>query len=158
MSTEALKAIIDGRHLEMQPHHDIESFIWVLGYALMRHVDAKVVKDAETTSTQKDIWHEVVTEAFGRQGLRDIRNARTNFFLLRFDLEAGNVIPIVDKYISPTIKSLLRNLAKLAMDQIMPHMLGLPVTSDMRLTYDKVCGVLDIAIVELSGSADSEVL
>ena len=124
--------------------HDVESFIWVLSYSIMRNLHHRASKQ----STSKEIRDQRVTfrnlfsHAFGQTNPINIAERRqSGSFCLVFPGYSG-VNEIISSFMSHALMSLfkgLRGLIHRATDPFNPT----------PLTHDALLGVIDNAIISL---------
>jgi hypothetical protein len=127
--------------------HDVESFIWVLSYSVMRNLYHR----ASQRSTSKEIrdqriaFRDLFSQAFGQTTPENIAGQRHSLAsCLRFP-ESGRVNEIISGFMTGALISLfkgLRGLIHRATDPFNP-------TS---LTHDALLGVIDSGINSLEGN------
>ncbi|EIM90642.1 uncharacterized protein STEHIDRAFT_152354 [Stereum hirsutum FP-91666 SS1] len=104
MAIEILDAIFDERPIEHSVEHDIESFIWVLAYAVMRKI-LKVTEalDAAKHSGRKQLDADF-KQSFGSLPIAEIALSRRNAGPFDF------IINDKQKFLSPYLSGPLRDL------------------------------------------------
>lgn len=130
MAVDVLDAICEEQPLSKEVQHDLESFIWVLVYAVRRRFcHDKKSKSPEMVSFQ---------EHFGQLNIRNIYNSRKAGSPLRFSRD----IPVT--LFSTSMRKLFGELRVLVeMSTLSRH--------SVPLTHDSLIAVLDDAIAELQG-------
>lgn len=105
MAIEILDAIIDESPVKHTVEHDIESFIWVLAYAVMR----KILKATEAPETASHRARERLDDDYersfgGLDSVVDIISSRTSLSPLKFIIRKNQ------DFLSPYLSSPLRDL------------------------------------------------
>lgn len=141
MAIEILKAIFYKKECSHQKHHDIESFLWVLCYALTKHT----IDELATLNHQDDlaIVKRIFAEAFGHASLRTIITSRQGGQPADlFEYEDG-------KYVSPPVGEFLRDLRTLAFNNGASGHLSEEASRGRRLTHSALFERLESTIQQL---------
>jgi len=134
MAAEILEAILTAEHIEHHPRHDIESFIYVLAYALTRRAVLESHSLDESTRTRRHLFF---YSTFGRMRLDEIWISRRGQMPLTLCLRFPNVL-------SPPMSELLKNLDVWLMQSRLPS-----EWNPKPLTHGYVLSQLDNAIAKL---------
>ncbi|TFY52771.1 hypothetical protein EVG20_g10410 [Dentipellis fragilis] len=137
-----------------QPHHSLESILYVLGYVVMTRTNRRLAENSCLTVDQRDLWLDTVAQAFGythfddidSSHVDDIRNSRKGLNLLMFHHEARvgrHIKVILESLISQPMRDLLNSARALVASQTAFWILGGERTP---MTYDKVLSILDHTI------------
>lgn len=138
------------------PEHDLESFLWVLGYAVMRHTDTLMMIDPAVTGSGtgaqiKQQWISICTNAFGHRSLWAIYASRTTNVALRFWKRPQiQLRPFYERYISVEMRQILAQAATFTAGRIATQIGGRTSDSE-RLTYDTMLELLEKAVALLKG-------
>lgn len=138
------------------PEHDLESFLWVLGYAVMRHTDTLMMTDPAVTGRGtgaqiKQEWTRVCTNAFGHTSLDGIYASRATNVPLRFWKRPHTLLkPFYERYISVEMRQILAQAATFTAGRISTLIGGRTIESE-RLTYDTMLELLEKAVALLKG-------
>src|SRR3977135_1123493 len=130
MAYDLLKAMRLKETINHQDHHDLESFIWVLHYSILRHL----VGLGGVTSRQS--VRDFFIQVFGHMHLRTIMASRYNGL--------GDFVMEIKGDISPPLEKLLG-----ALDMAIMSSRPRPGAEHSNLTYDVLFTFLDRAIVEM---------
>lgn len=137
-----------------QVHHDLESIIWVLGYAVMRHTHTLIQCDPvfRNNDELKDDWDKVTVKAFGHVTFDGIYVTRTTQMPLLFYTRLGGTGRLsveLERLISLEMRDLLKGMRMLIYKQH-GFAFELPVVN---MSYEDVLGAFDKAIVEMEAAA-----
>lgn len=108
MAIDILQAIVKNKSIEHTVEHDMESFVWVLAYAIMR----KIIKVTEAPETAKNPYRQqIVTDfhqSFGRLSVLDIASSRKSFGPFQFIVDDSE--DFLPPYLSDPLSSMLLHL------------------------------------------------
>ncbi|EIM90644.1 uncharacterized protein STEHIDRAFT_152356 [Stereum hirsutum FP-91666 SS1] len=128
MAIEILDAIVDERPIEYSIEHDIESFIWVLAYAVMR----KSLKVTEASEAAKHSGRKQLDadfkQSFGSLPIAEIALSRRNAGPFDF------IINDKQKFLSPYLSGPLRDLLVFLQTTIRDKFHA-PVVESIRTVY-----------------------
>ncbi|TFY69861.1 hypothetical protein EVG20_g2966 [Dentipellis fragilis] len=142
MAWEVLCAIASGEEIERRPHHDVESFVWVLAYSVMRLVATKMRKDTTVSSKALSNFQKYFKDCFSPGSARTISAARLSLFPLTWTCES--LYEDATRQISQTLANLFEELSSTI------YMSANPVPKHrIYMTHDKLLNLLDAAIEEL---------
>jgi hypothetical protein len=127
--------------------HDVESFIWVLSYSVMRNLYYR----ASQRSTSKEIrdqriaFRDLFSQAFGQTTPENIAGQRQSASSCLVFPESGRVDEIISGFMTGALISLFKGLQGLIHRATDPF-------SPTSLTHDALLGVINNAIDSLQGN------
>ena len=124
--------------------HDVESFIWVLSFCVMRNVQLRAINKTAPDDVHAECkaFRTIFRRAFGRETLDDIANERqsgSRALTFPADPKVGRIIA---NFMSSPLCGLFFDL------QILVHAAQAPANPEI-LTHDALLAVVDKAITSL---------
>lgn len=118
-----------------QPKHDVESFIWVLSYCVMRNLYRRAFERSalREVSDQRAMFRTLFRQAFGQQTVRSIAIARQSMSDALIFTTEPDVQNIVENFMSQALISLFGDLQVLIHGASSPRD-PIPLTHDALLT------------------------
>ncbi|TFK36489.1 hypothetical protein BDQ12DRAFT_241892 [Crucibulum laeve] len=138
MAREILDAILGNEQIEREPRHDVESFVYVLGYSVMRK---SVLGSRNFDQHTRERLHRSFYSVFGRMRLDDILKERPLGLL---------EIPKLRQHVSEPMSTLITKLSMLLIRAMAIHLDPLLDETVVEITHEVVLSLLDMTIAQMN--------
>jgi hypothetical protein len=147
MAREIVRVLAEGDYIAHEEKHDIESFIWVLAYCIMRNILHRASKPhaPQSVKAQYDEFRKLFLESFGKTTCRSIFNVRhSNATTLEFPT-FRIVDEIINNYMSEALITLFGDIQDLMQKASVRRQ-----STAFHLTHERLLEIVDKGIASLS--------